>query len=63
MQIMLENTDDEQRQEDGDDGTERSGKIAREAGQRLFEEIEETRHRNRTPLDLGRASNVLDPAQ
>ena len=36
-----EHADDEQRQEDGDDGAERRGEVAREAAQRLLEEIEE----------------------
>ena len=49
-----EHADDEQRQEDGDDGAERRGEVAREALERLLEEVEETRHRSRTPPGPGR---------
>ena len=49
-----EQTDDEQRQEDGDDGPQSRREVAREALEGFLEEIADTRHRTRTPPDPDR---------
>lgn len=50
-----EYTDDQQRQENRNDRPQRRAEVAGESGQGFLEEIEQTRHRSRTPPCSGRA--------